>query len=137
MWISPSSDDTSVLAHNAWLSTLLLDCILQQSVASVDSTSTDTFHIGSLGTQTYIQSMNNMITHLPRRPNAVTVARANRQQKIACLRAQMRYCFRSRPISRRLIPIVLGRQFFVFCLDCLFATSEFIVNLKIYDSLQH
>ena len=134
-WISPSSEDISALPRNAWLSTLLLDCILQRSAPPVDVTSTDTFHIGSLGTRTYIQSCNDLITYVPNGPDAVQVGRANRR-KVSRIRASLQSCFRSRPVSRLLIPIVLVHHFFVLCLDCSFSSREFITNLTIYDSLQ-
>lgn len=134
-WISPSSEDISALPRNAWLSTLLLDCILQRSAPPVDVTSTDTFHIGSLGTRTYIQSCNDLITYVPNGPDAVQVGRANRR-KVSRIRASLQSCFRSRPVSRLLIPIVSVHHFFVLCLDCSFSSREFITNLTIYDSLQ-
>ena len=60
-WISPSSDDTSALTTNDWLSTLLLDCILQRSVPPQEVISMNASHIGSLGVHAYMKACNDLI----------------------------------------------------------------------------
>ena len=136
-WISPSSEDTSALSRNAWLSTLLLDCILQRSIPPQDANSVHACHNGSLGFHAYMQACNDLIRD---DPDVVEDARTKGRKiahirNIARIRKQMKACFGSRTISRLLIPIVLGDHFLVLCLDCSFSTSEFFANLTLYDSL--
>jgi hypothetical protein len=58
------------------------------------------------------------------------------RRKIDRVRVAMKSCFTSRPVSRLIIPIVLGSHFFVLCMDCSFSTPEFIAHVKLYDSLK-
>ena len=116
-WISPSSEDTSALSTNVWLSTLLLDCILQRSVPPQEVTSTNASHIGSLGTYTYIRSCNDMMDGNPE----VVKDDTTKGRKLACSRnvarigQQMKACFGSpRTLNRLLIPIVLGNHFLCY-----------------------
>ena len=137
-WISPSSEDTSVLSTNAWLSTLLLDCILQRSVPPQEFISTNVSHIGSLGTYEYFKSCNDLINDNPEVVEDETTKgrKLARSRNVARIRQQMKACFGSpRTLNRLLIPIVLGDHFFVLCLDCSISTPEFINDMTFYDSL--
>ena len=141
-WISPSSDDTSALSTNDWLSTLLLDCILQRSVPPQEVISMNTSHIGSLGIHAYMNACNDLIRNDPAQQvveDALTKGRKiARIRNIARIWKQMKDCFHAANtiISRLLIPIVLGSHFFVLCLDCCFSTPEFVANVILYDSLK-
>ncbi len=113
-WISPSSEDTSALSTNAWLSTLLLDCILQRSVPPQEVTSTNASHIGNLGTYTYIRSCNDMMDGNPDvvEDDTTKGRKLARSRNVARIRQQMKACFGSpRTLNRLLIPIVLGNLF--------------------------
>ena len=116
-WISPSSEDTSALSTNAWLSTLLLDCILQRSVRPQVVTSTIAFYIGSLGTYTYIRSCNDLMDGNPEvvEDDTTKGRKLARSQNVARIRQQMKACFGSpRTLNRLLIPIVLGNHFLCY-----------------------
>ncbi|KAI2507736.1 hypothetical protein MHU86_6735 [Fragilaria crotonensis] len=136
-WISPSSEDTSALSTNAWLSTLLLDCILQRSVPPQEVISTNASHIGSLGTYEYFNSCNDLINDNPELVEDETTKgrKLARSRNVARIRQQMKACFGSaRTLNRLLIPIVL-EIIFVLCLDCSISTPEFVNDMTFYDSL--
>jgi len=137
-WTAIGDADVRAIAGNEWLSTDLLDSILQRTVPpEYGETSTSAFYLGSLGTLVYMQSCNDKVKAIMNNPlhDELPEAGASRR-KIDRVRVAMKSCFTSRPVSRLIIPIVLGSHFFVLCMDCSFSTPEFIENVKLYDSLK-
>jgi hypothetical protein len=61
-WTAIGDADVCAIAGNEWLSTDLLDSILQRTVPpEYGETSTSAFYLGSLGTLVYMQSCNDMV----------------------------------------------------------------------------
>ena len=104
-WTTIGDADVRAIAGNKWLSTDLLDSILQRTVPpEYGETSTSAFYLGSLGTLVYMQSCNDMVKAIMNNSlhDELPKAGASRR-KIDRVRVAMKSCFTSRPVSRLII----------------------------------
>ena len=130
-WISPCREDFSALSRRDYLSTNLLDSIVQRAAPPPDHTPSSKYHVGSLGVLCYMQSLNALIPKLDERTAQQRADRA----KVARARKTMRFTFTA-PLNRLLVPILLNDHFFVLKLDCSLSTPEFVLDATLYDSLR-
>ena len=123
-WIIPTSDDVRSLPRKVFLSTHLLDCILQRAAPPPEPESPNFSHIGSLHTRYY---MNNA-TNLPK----------TETPKLGRIERAMSSVLQHNPelMKKLIIPIVEEFHFFVLCLDVSIGGPKFIVRARFYDSLQ-
>jgi hypothetical protein len=141
-WITPPPEDVAPLSRKAFLSTAMLDSIIQRtSLPPPGGYEERGFHIGSLGTYSYILTCNALFDPMYTNTSRVRVAKTKAirnkcQEKIRKHRATMRYCFnKDAARNRLLIPIVNSHHFFVLCLDFCFNSPNFFDNICFYDSL--
>jgi hypothetical protein len=60
--LHPSPDDVKALRHREFLSTRLLDCLIQRAAPPQEPSSDNIVYLGSLGAMHYIQSSNSLIS---------------------------------------------------------------------------
>jgi hypothetical protein len=138
----PTKDDVKALQRNQWLSTHLLDSIIQRAGIRPDY-SVDPFapFLGSLGAETYISSMN-LTASLQRHQVKTAVVWKKNQEKIKQLREKLKFVMQQSPVTtgesyRLIVPIVnppdqVG-HFFVGCFDFSMHARNFFTNISFYD----
>ena len=142
---TPTNDDVGALKKNQWLSTNLLDLILQRAGTRYDPF-TDPFSplLGSLGAEAYISSMN-LTASLERKQVNTLLDWKRNQESVERLRRRLAFLTRQ-PLSTRnktyrlIIPMVnppdqVG-HFFVACFEFSIHCRNFFTNVAFYDSLE-
>ncbi|KAI2510368.1 hypothetical protein MHU86_4092 [Fragilaria crotonensis] len=143
--LTPTEDDIIALKRDQWLSTHLLDVIVQRAGIRPDI-DVDPFAplLGSLGAETYISSMNLTASLKRAQVKKIKVWKSN-QESIKQLREKLKFVM-EQPAStngksyRLIVPLVnppgeVG-HFFVGCFDFSMHCSSFFTHVSFYDSLE-
>jgi hypothetical protein len=143
--LTPTEDDIIALKRDQWLSTHLLDLIVQRPGIRPDM-DVDPFAplLGSLGAETYISSMNLTASLKRDHVKKIEVWKSN-QESIKQLREKLKLVMQQ-PASTNgksyclIVPLVnlpgeVG-HFFVGCFDFSMHWSSFFTHVSFYDSLE-
>lgn len=132
----PSPDDVKALRHKAFLSTRLLDCLIQRAAPPQDSSSDNIVYLGSLGTMHYMQSSNSLIRH--DKTTESDADRKRKQAKVLKIRSTFDRLFdvNNESTKRLIIPIIDSSHFFVLVVDFTHSSKDFFVKLEYYDSMR-
>ena len=146
--VKPPANDLACLRKKSFLSTAVLDYIIQHTVLAPDSSSAEPPDpppmLGSLGAETFISSMN-LTASIKREETKTSLDWKMYQDHIRKVRTKFKnflnHNIEDGDVPQRLIiPVVspphqIG-HFFVACFDFSVNAPEFFVNVCFYDSLE-
>jgi Ulp1 protease family, C-terminal catalytic domain/SWIM zinc finger/Transposase, Mutator family len=142
--LTASKEEIACLKKKVFLSTNVLDCILQRTAILPDMNAEPVPPlIGSLGTEAFISSMN-VTASLARHEVRTTTEWKSNQNQIQRIRGTFRNILKgNHPLDlphRLIIPIVSPPDrvghFYVACFDFSVTAPDFFVNIAFYDSLE-